>query len=409
MPHLRLGYTPTPVGGKTQKELDAYVNGNDPVTKPPMMPELIAYLTTPLTADEKNTGVIKREKKRLIGPDTPENLQTYFDDRFWSDQLPIIMPTQERVDAMLKATHHKPDEVIGKMQATTTREKWTYTVEQVAINAVMAGATPDMFPAILALAASGTEVHGSSSSSPSALAFFNGPIVKTLDINSGTGALQATYGLANARIGHAWSLAGGNAVGGEVPGHNYLGDQGNPMGVVPAVFAENEAGLPAGWKPLSVQKGFKPDDSVVSTFGGCQSQNTKMVLQDEDWQWALSNFLAETSDFGAGSKLLLIDPSVAPTFVRFGFDTTEKLVDWIKTNVTVPKAHYWLDQGVINYKLGPARAGVEPYATWLKLPDDAPVPFVEQAEVVVVGGSANVRWSAKNCGYQKSVKVDDWK
>ena len=408
MPHLRLGYTPTPVGGKTQKELDAYVAGNDPVTKKPMMPELIDFLTQPLTADEKNTGVIKRDKKRLIGPDTPENLQTYFDDRFWSDQLPIIMPTQERVDAMLKGTHRKPDEVIGKMQATGTREAWTYTVEQVAINAVMAGATPDMFPAILALAATQTEAHGSSSSSMAAMALFNGPIVKALDINSGTGALQSTYGYANSRIGHAWSLAGGNAIGGEVPGHNYLGDQGNAMDVVPSVFAENVAGLPPGWKPLSVQKGFKPDDSVVSTFNGCQTQNTKMVLQDEDWEWALSNFLAQTSSFG-GSKLLLIDPSVVPSFVRFGFDSKEKLIQWIKANVTVPKAHYWMDQEVMNYKLGPARSGVEPYATWLKLPDDAPIPLIERAEVVVVGGSANVRWSAKNCGYGKSVKVDDWK
>ena len=50
MPHLRLGFTPTPVGGKTQKELDAYVAGNDPVTRKPMMPELIDYLTKPLTA-----------------------------------------------------------------------------------------------------------------------------------------------------------------------------------------------------------------------------------------------------------------------------------------------------------------------------------------------------------------------
>src|ERR1700680_1668193 len=116
MPHLRLGFTPTPVGGKTQKELDAYVAGNDPVTKKPMMPELIDYLTKPLTADENNSGVSKRDKKRLIGPDTEENLQTYFDDRFWSDQLPIIMPTQERVDSMLKCTHHKPDQVIGKLQ-----------------------------------------------------------------------------------------------------------------------------------------------------------------------------------------------------------------------------------------------------------------------------------------------------
>ncbi len=115
------------------------------------------------------------------------------------------------------------------------------------------------------------------------MAVFNGKIVKDLDMNSGTGAL-GLYNNAGSRIGHAWSLLSMNAIGGAVPGHNYLGEQGNPMADVPSVFAENVAGLPAGWKPLSVQKGFQPDDSVVSTFDGCQSQNTKMVLQDEDWQ-----------------------------------------------------------------------------------------------------------------------------
>jgi hypothetical protein len=408
MPHLRIAFTPTPVGGKTQKELDEYVAGNDPVSKKPMMPELVDFLTKPLTPDEAKSGIVQREKKKYIGPDTPENLQTYFDDRFWSDQLPIVMPTQERVDAMLKGTHHKPDEVIGKMSVTGTREPWEYTVEQVAINAVMAGATPEMFPAILAIAATHAEAHGSSSSSMAAMAVFNGPIVKELDMNSGTGALQANYNHADAMIGRAWSLASGNAPGGSVPGHSYLGNQGNPMDVVPAVFAENVAGLPPGWKPLSVQKGFKEDDSVVSTFGGCQTQNTKMALQDEDWEWSLNQFLGGTSEFGS-SKLLLIDPAVAPTFVRFGFDSKEKLIKWVQTNVTVPKSHYWLDQGVINYKLGPAKSGVEPYASWLKLPDDAPIPIVERAAVVVVGGSANVRWSVNTCGYGKSAKVDDWR
>ena len=163
-----------------------------------------------------------------------------------------------------------------------------------------------------------------------------------------------------------------------MPGHTYVGDQGNPMDAVPAVFAENVAGLPPGWKPLTVQKGFSPDDSVVSTFGGCQSQNTKMVLQDEDWEWALKRFLGGLGSPQRGGKLLLIDPSVTPPFLRFGFDTKEKLIKWVKENVTIPKPHYWLDQEVINYKLGPARAGQEPYATWLKLPDDAPIPYLEQ-------------------------------
>jgi hypothetical protein len=408
MPALRLAFTHTPVGGKTRKELDEYIAGQDPVTRRPFMQEIVSYLTQPLHDEEKQTGTVKREKKRLIGPDTADNIQKYFDQRFWTDQLPIIMPTEERVAAMLKATRHKPDEIVGEMRVTGEREAWQYTVETVAINAVMAGAKPEMFPAILALAASRTNAHSSSTSSMAAMAVFNGAIVKDLDLNSSTGAL-GLYNNAGALIGRAWSLLSMNATGGSVPGHTYEGVQGNPMSDVPAVFAENIAGLPPGWKPLHVQKGFQMDQSVVSTFDGCQSQNTMMVLQDEDWDYTLKRFIGGIGSPQRGGKLLLIDPSVTPPLLRFGFDSKEKLIKWVKENVTVPQYHYWLDQEVINYKLGPARAGREPYASWLKLPADAPIPYLDNVEVVVVGGSGNIRWSVNECAYRRSVKVDDWK
>jgi hypothetical protein len=408
MPALRLAFTHTPVGGKTRKELDAYIAGDDPVTRQPFMQEVAGYLTQPLNDEEKKTGIVKREKKRFIGPDTAENIQKYFDQRFWTDQLPIIMPTEERIAAMLKATKHRPDEIVGEMRVTGEREAWQYTVETVAINAVMAGARPELFPAILALAASRTDAHSSSTSSMAAMAVFNGAIVKELDLNSSTGAL-GLYNNAGALIGRAWSLLSMNATGGSVPGHTYEGVQGNPMADVPAVFAENVAGLPPGWKPLHVQKGFQMDQSVVSTFDGCQSQNTMMVLQDEDWDYTLKRFIGGLGSPQRGGKLLLIDPSVTPPLLRVGFDSKEKLIKWVKENVTVPKYHYWLDQEVINYKLGPARAGREPYATWLKLPGDAPVPYLDNVEVVVVGGSGNIRWSVNECAYRRSVKVDDWR
>jgi len=408
MPALRLAFTRTPVGGKTRKELDEYIAGDDPLTKKPFMQEIVDYLTRPLNEEEQKTGLVKREKKRSIGPDTSDHIQQYFDDRFWTDQLPIIMPTEERVARMLKATHHRPDEIAGKMRVTGEREAWEYTVETVAINAVMAGAKPELFPAILALAASQTDAHSSSTSSMAAMAVFNGAIVKELNLNSSTGAL-GLYDNADALIGRAWSLLSMNATGGSVPGHTYEGVQGNPMADVPAVFAENIAGLPPGWKPLHVQKGFQMDDSVVSTFDGCQSQNTMMVLQDEDWDYALKRFIGGLGSPQRGGKLLLIDPSVTPPLLRFGFDTKEKLIKWVKENVTMPQAHYWLDQEVINYKLGPARAGREPYATWLKLPPDAPIPYLDNVEVVVVGGSGNIRWSVNECAYRRSVKVDNWR
>jgi hypothetical protein len=408
MPALRLAFTPTPVGGKTPAELAEYIAGNDPVSGEPLMQEIVGHLTRPLNAEEQKTGAIERPKRRLIGPDTAANLQLYFDDRFWSDQLPIIMPTEGRVAEMLAATSHKPDEIIGRMRVTGEREAWEYTVETVAINAVMAGAKPEHFPAILALAASQTNTRSSSTSSMTAMAVFNGAIVDELSMNSGTGAL-GLYNNAGALIGRSWNLLSGNATGGSVPGHTYAGVQGNNMGNVPAVFAENVAGLPAGWNPIHVQKGFAAEESVVSTFSGCQSQNTMMVLRDEDWEWVLKRFIGGLGPPNRGDKLLLIDPAVTPPLLRFGFDTKEKLIEWVETNVTTPKYHYWLDQEVINYKLGPARAGREPYATWLNLPDDAEIPYLENVEVVVVGGSGNIRWSVNECGYRTSVRVDDWR
>ena len=408
MPALRLAFTPTPVGGKTARELAAYVAGDDPVSKKPLMKEIVEHLTRPLNDEERKTGMVKREKKRLIGPDTAENLQQYFDDRFWSDQLPIVMPTEERVAAMLKQTSHKRDEVVGSMRVTGEREAWQYTVETVAINAVMAGAKPEYFPAILALAATQTSAKSSSTSSMAGMAVFNGPIVQQLAMNSGTGAL-GLYNNAGALIGRSWSLLSSNVTGGSVPGHTYMGVQGNPMANIPAAFAENVEGLPAGWKPLHVQKGFKPDESVVSTFSGCQSQNTMMVLRDEDWDWVLKRFIGGLGSPQRESKLLLVDPAVTSPLLRVGFDTKEKLIDWVEKNVTTPQVHYWLDQEVINYKLGPARAGREPYATWLKLPPEAPIPYLRGVEVVVVGGSGNIRWSVNECGYSRSVKVDAWR
>src|SRR5271156_7177240 len=109
----------------------------------------------------------------LIGPETEENLQQLFLDNNWTDKLPIVLPTRECVDAMLKATSHPPDEIVGHLQPVEFRAAWEYTVEQVAVNAVMAGARPEYFPVILALAASQVTARGSTSSSGSAMVVVN--------------------------------------------------------------------------------------------------------------------------------------------------------------------------------------------------------------------------------------------
>src|SRR5258705_8002760 len=88
----------------------------------------------------------ERRTPRLAEPDTEDNLQQQFLDNKWTDGLPIVLPTEKRVAAMLAGTSRKPDEVVGRMQPTEFRVAFEYTVEKVAVNAVMAGPKPPNFP-----------------------------------------------------------------------------------------------------------------------------------------------------------------------------------------------------------------------------------------------------------------------
>ncbi len=226
MPHMRQVFVPMPVMGKTPQQLRAYIDGNDPITGRPVMQEVIEGLTRPFAAEELKEVTFERSTPRLVEPDTAENLHRLFHDNLWTDQLPIILPTEERVAAMLAHTSHPPDEVVGHMRATVFREYWEYTVEKVAVNAVMAGAKPSYFPVILALAATGASARGSTSSSAAAMVVVNGPVRHELSMNAGIGAM-GPHNHANATIGRAYGLLSQNLQGGAVPGLTYMGSQGN--------------------------------------------------------------------------------------------------------------------------------------------------------------------------------------
>src|SRR5260370_5115694 len=90
---------------------------------------------------------------RTLAPDREENLQRQFLESNWTDKLRIVLPTEKRVAEMLAHTSRAADEIVGHLQPVKFRVEWEYTVEQVAVNAVMAGAKPEYFPVILALPA----------------------------------------------------------------------------------------------------------------------------------------------------------------------------------------------------------------------------------------------------------------
>lgn len=407
MPGMRQAYVPQPVMGKTAEQLREVINGVDPTTGRPFMQEIIEGLTKPLATDDLKDSSFDRSTPRFVEPDTEENLQRLFRENYWTDMLPIVLPTEERVEAMLTGTSRKRDEMVGHMRPTAFREYWAYDVEKVAINAVMAGAQPEHFPVILAMAASGVSARGSTTSSASAMAVVNGPIRDEIKMNSGIGAM-GPYNFANSVIGRAWGLLSTNLQGGSTPGLSYLGSQGNNYAYTSITFAENEERSP--WEPFHVQHGCAPGDSAVSLFQGARSTSFTLGLRERFWQKHVINLLRGMDPHNP--PVYVLDPITAQQFLdRGGFDTKQKLIAWTHQNALMEMEEYWDYQLVQNYVYPRATFGEEPFASKLNVPAGTMIPIFEEDEihVVVVGGETNGYWRIIGANYGGTVSVDDWR
>ena len=186
-------------------------------------------------------------------------------DRGWSDGLPVVPPTPARVLRMLEGTTRAPDEVVG-MVAPARAE---CTVEQVAINAVLAGCRPEYLPVVLAaVEAACTDefnLHGVLCTTYFAtpVIIVNGPIGREIGMNSGINVL-GQGNRANASIGRALQLIVRN-VGRGHPGEIDRATFGHP-GKYTCCFPENEQDSP--WEPLAVERGLPAGRSAVTLFAG---------------------------------------------------------------------------------------------------------------------------------------------
>jgi hypothetical protein len=429
IPNMRITYTPHPITDRPADLCRKYVAGNDPITKRPMLEEIYDSLTRKLSAEDSKAGFLKRDPRpRLLEPNTPSKLMDYFHEQNFTDGNPIILPTEEKVAEMLRATSRKPDEWVGQMRPSPPHEAWYYTVEMVAVNAVMAGAKPEYFPTILAIASKGLTSMFSSTSSFARMVVVNGPVIGEIGMNTGIGAL-GPVNRANSSIGRCWTLISKNLGGSGKPGETYLGSQGNQLNYNNVCFPENEEGLPAGWNPLHVQKGFKKSDSVVSLFSGWSMSDIAWyspLPQHEVIRGWLEHFFS----FGTTQAAVILDPIVAADVAAKGFPTKESFIKYLADNTGTPGWLFWSQNENL---LKQAKEGVEPYAGWLKQGMGAVVPrsryktggrvtrnnaFMaskdsgepsNSIEVVVTGGGTNTFWSGGDFGYAGSASVDQWR
>jgi hypothetical protein len=420
MPNLRFTFLPHPYANRPASLYRNYLEGNDPITGRPVMEEIVEALVRPLVDEEKQTGMIERPESRLLHADTQANLERLFYESGWTDGLPIVLPTEERVAEMLKGTSRRPDEPVGEMQTSPPHELWKYTVEQVAVNAVMAGAGPEHFPVILAIASTGITSLFSSATSWARMVVVNGPIREEIKMNAGIGAL-GPFNRANAVIGRAWTLISKN-LGGAIAGLTYLGDIGNNYNYNNICFAENEEALPGGWRPFHVQKGFQAGESTVSILKGWSLIDYAAYKPHPHHEIMSRQLLSfETSGVGTHHTLNKIKPVAQGTFLISpitaqdlrdqGFENAERVGQWLKENTFTSMWNYWTANPA---DLRSAKEGVEPFASLLKLSPDAKSPYrlVQpdlSVEIIVVGGGTDAFWMAGDFGYLASASVDDWR
>jgi hypothetical protein len=389
LPHLAVALVPHPIGGIAPALVRAKaetVVGQvfDALTRDPTAPR-------PAVAPGGAGGV--------DAPDDLDAFQAWAMEARWSDGLPVLPPTPERVARVLGGRDG------ARLVATLAPLDGRATLEAIAINAALAGAGPEHLPVIVAavqalaeprfnLNAIQTTTHPCSP-----LLIVNGPVASRLGISGGPNALGNGH-RANAVIGRAVRLTLQN-VGGARPGHEDRATLGHP-GKFTYCLAEHEAVSP--WEPLHVERGFPSGASTVTVCGAEAPHNVNdhgsttpgaLLL-------ALAGTAATTGSnniYLAGEPLVILGPEHAQTLASTGWSKTEvKRRLWERVRVRLD--HFSAENLARFAVVDPARfAGRSPDTEvgWCLAPDDL--------MLIVAGGPGKHSSLVPTFGATRSVTV----
>ena len=338
----------------------------------PGMPERLAY---------RFGDTVLRARRIEVAELEDEHELAY--QRGWSDGLPVVPPTEERVLRMLSGTTRSPDEVVGVVPPDYV----ACTVEKVAINAVMAGCKPEYLPVVLAAveAACLDEfcMHGLLATTyfSGPVVIVNGPIVDKIGMNWGTNAL-GQGNRANSTIGRALQLVIRN-VGGGKPGGVDRAALGQP-GKVGFCFPEREHD--SYWESLSVERGFSPEQSTVTLFAGDGVHGIADQASREPN--SLTRSIALTlrtvrhgKAFGASDAILIVTPEHMRVFREAGWSKA-RFREELDTCLTV-------DGGELIKGAGGIAEGLPP-----KFADRSITKFRPGGLLIVHTGGGAGMWSA---------------
>ena len=309
------------IGMDFRREMPAFRPGCGSMTQDLGMPERLAarFDTDKLSAREVSIG------------NQEDHIEACF-DRGWSDGLPVVPPTKERVLSMMAGTSRTGEEVVGLVPPDLA----DCTIEKIAINAVMAGCKPEYMPVVVTSVEAALQdefcMHGLLATTyfSGPLVIVNGPLARAIGMNS-KGNVLGQGNRANATIGRALQLVIRN-VGGGKPGGVDRSVFGHP-GKYTFCFAEDEIG--SCWESLAVERGFREESSTVTLFAADGVQGV-VDQKSREPESLCRSFAASLRTVGhakmvmAADAILVISPEHERIFRLSGWSkqqVREKVID----------------------------------------------------------------------------------
>ena len=306
-----------------------------------------------LRAEAENSPL--RARKIEIAPS--DDVHEFMFDQGFSDGLPVVPPTPERVLRMLEGTSRGAQELVATMPPNMAPA----TVEKIAVNAVLAGCRPEYLPVVIAaieaICTDEFNCHGvfATTMGASPVMIINGPIRERIGLNVRMSAL-GQGSRANATIGRAVRLAVRN-IGGAEPGGTERSTLGSPMKFT-MCFGEWEER--SSWEPLHVERGYDKDESVVTVFA-MSSGPTLIVDQNSRSAPQLAGSFGLSMEsahhvraHNNGDGILVVCPEHVDTLQRDGY-TKADIRRRIQEVTTVPLKSLIADD-ISGAGIDPARA-----------------------------------------------------
>ena len=393
MPDLPLAIIKHPIGGESlavihQRAEDA-------------LEQVIRGLTGDVASRSSGTAssAATAAPERFTFADEDEALETFHARRL-TDGLPFVLPTAERVQAMIAGSGRQAGEVIAVVPP-----RWAEaTVENIAINAVMAGCRPQYMPVLIAaLQAAADPAFGlysvQATTHPCAvMMLISGPIIDELGLNFRHGSFGPGF-RANASIGRAMRLVLMN-VGGGIPGEGDQATHGSPAKFSYCV-AENEAATP--WEPFRVTRGFSKTDSTVTVFSGegPHNVNDHVCTSAESTLTVVADTMTTIGHNNAGSVIR------GDVLVAFGPEHAHTIASGGMSKADVQKLLYERARNKVGLLKLRAMYKAENWPDWVDQNDDeALCPIVgkpEDIHIVVTGGPGKHSAFIPTFGTSKSV------